>query len=145
MSEDGRTKAMSVYVCFDESSVLIRCHSVIASKLNFYISQVFNGKGGDRPDAPNVLILFTDGQATDKEGKQYQVQQAKKLKDDGVKVITVAMGVKKTVDRFRDKLSEMASKASDSAAPLMFESEFQYLDMIANKLVKEVCDPSLAV
>ena len=62
-----------------------------------------------------------------------------------MKVITVAMGVKKTVDRFRDKLSEMASKASDSAAPLMFESEFQYLDMIANKLVKEVCDPSLAV
>ena len=61
-----------------------------------------------------------------------------------MKVITVAMGVTKTIDKFRDKLLEMASKASDTAVPLMFESEFQYLDIIANNLVKEVCDSSVA-
>ena len=54
------------------------------------------------------------------------------------------MGVTKTIDKFRDKLLEMASKASDTAVPLMFESEFQNLDMIANNLVKEVCDSSVA-
>lgn len=54
------------------------------------------------------------------------------------------MGVEKTVDKFREKLADMASRASDSAAPLMFESDFQYLDMIANNLVKEACDTSEA-
>ena len=39
---------------------------------------------GDRPDAPNFLILFTDGKATDKGGKNVQVEEAQKLKDDGV-------------------------------------------------------------
>ena len=61
-----------------------------------------------------------------------------------MKVVTVALGVEKTVDKFRDKLADMASRASDSAAPLMFESDFQYLDMIANNLVKEACDTSEA-
>ena len=38
----------------------------------------------------------------------------------------------------------MASNASDTADPLMYESEFQYLDKIANNLTKEVCDVSVA-
>jgi hypothetical protein len=54
------------------------------------------------------------------------------------------MGEKKTIDKFRDKLSEMASRASGSAAPLSFESDFQNLDLIANNLVKEACDTSAA-
>ena len=54
------------------------------------------------------------------------------------------MGVKGTIDKFRDQLSKMASKASDTADPLMFESKFQDLDKVANNLVKEVCDASVA-
>ncbi|CAB4028109.1 Hypothetical predicted protein [Paramuricea clavata] len=104
--------------------------------------EIFNGEGIDRIDAPNVLLLFTDGQATDKQGKQ--VEQAKKLKDDGVKVITVGMGERETIDNFREKLREMASRDSDSAAPLMFETAFEYLDLIANNLVEEACDTSAA-
>ncbi len=61
-----------------------------------------------------------------------------------MKVVTVGMGEKKTIDKFRDKLSEMASRASGSAAPLSFESDFQNLDLIANNLVKEACDTSAA-
>ena len=84
--------------------------------------------------------MFTDGEATDEEGDQYQVEQALKLKNDKVKVITVAMGVQSTIDKFRSKLEEIASKAVDSGDPLMFESEFEDLDKIANNLVKDACD-----
>ena len=54
------------------------------------------------------------------------------------------MGVKGTIDKFRDQLSKMASKVSDTANPLMFESKFQDLDKVADNLVKEVCDASVA-
>ena len=84
--------------------------------------------------------MFTDGEATDEEGDQYQVEQAQELKNDKVKVITVAMGVQSTIDKFRSKMKEIASKAVDSGDPLMFESEFEDLDKIANNLVKDACD-----
>ena len=119
---------------------LIKQYWIITYGILFWYSKVFNGKGNDRPDAPNVLLLFTDGQAIDKQGKDYQVEQAKKLKDDGVKVITVGLGKSETINKFRDKLREMASRSSDSAAPLAFETDFYYLDLIINNLVEEVCD-----
>jgi hypothetical protein len=34
-----------------------------------------------------------------------------------VKVITVGMGERKTINKFREKLKEMASRASDNAPP----------------------------
>ena len=68
------------------------------------------------------------------------MEEAQKLKDDGVKVITVGMGVEKTISKFRSKLEEMASKASGSNKPLEFETEFEQLDSIANALVKEACN-----
>ena len=89
-------------------------------------------------------MLFTDGQANDKQGRDYQVEQAKKLKDDGVKVITVGLGKSETINKFRDKLREMASRSSDSAAPLTFETDFYHLDIIINNLVEEACDTSAA-
>jgi hypothetical protein len=61
-----------------------------------------------------------------------------------VKVITVGMGKREIIDKFRKQLREMASRASDSAAPLMFEAPFGYLDLIANNLVEEACDTSAA-
>ena len=56
----------------------------------------------------------------------------------------MGMGERETIDKFREKLREMASRASDSAAPLMFEATFGYLDLIANNLVEEACDTSAA-
>lgn len=104
-----------------------------------FLTQVFNGKGGDRPDASNVLLLFTDGQATDKGGENVQVEEAKKLKNAGVKIITIAMGKKKTIAKFRSKLIAMASKASGTNKPLQYEAAFNKLDSISNVLVKETC------
>lgn len=54
------------------------------------------------------------------------------------------MGKKETIEKFRDKLLKMASKASDTAAPLTFQADFLYLDSIANNLVKESCDTATA-
>ena len=54
------------------------------------------------------------------------------------------MGKREIIDKFRKQLREMASRASDSAAPLMFEAPFGYLDLIANNLVEEACDTSAA-
>ena len=68
------------------------------------------------------------------------MKEAQKLKDDGVKVITVGVGVEKTISKFRSKLEEMASKASSSGKPLEFEAQFEQLDSIANTLVKEACN-----
>ena len=54
------------------------------------------------------------------------------------------MGEKEIIDKFREKLREMASRDSNSAAPLMFEAAFESLDLIANNLVEEACDTSAA-
>ena len=61
-----------------------------------------------------------------------------------MKVVTVAMGQRDTIKKFRDKLREMASRAGDTGAPLVFEADFNYLESIANALVKEACDTSTA-
>ena len=102
---------------------------------------MFNGTGNDRANAPNVLILFTDGQTLES-NKTYQVNQAKNLKDDGVKIITVGMGKKNTINKFRGKLRQMASAAGDSGEPLMFEANITNLDSIANNIISETCDVS---
>ena len=54
------------------------------------------------------------------------------------------MGKSETINKFRDKLREMASRSSESAAPLAFETDFYYLDLIINNLVEETCDTSVA-
>ncbi|XP_074625789.1 coadhesin-like [Acropora palmata] len=51
---------------------------------------VFNSKKGDRPDAPNVMILFTDG-ATNPKSKPYS-QVIPPLVDKGVHRIAVGIG-----------------------------------------------------
>jgi L-ribulose-5-phosphate 3-epimerase UlaE len=49
------------------------------------------------------------------------------------------MGKSETIQKFRDKLQKMASRAGDTGATLTFEADFDYLDSIANALVKEAC------
>ena len=49
------------------------------------------------------------------------------------------MGEEKTINKFRDKLTAMASKAAGSGDPLVFEANFDDLDSIANSLVEEAC------
>ena len=67
------------------------------------------------------------------------MEEAQKLKDAGVKIITVGMGKKETIAKFRSKLIAMASKATGTNKPLQYEAAFSKLDSISNTLVKEAC------
>ncbi|XP_028414351.1 cartilage matrix protein-like [Dendronephthya gigantea] len=102
-------------------------------------AMVFNGTGNDRPDAPNVLVLFTDGQSNDDQGVDYQVEQAKILKNDGVKIIAVGMGETVIIEELRTKMRQIASMAADSSDPLMFETNFANLDSISNNITTAIC------
>ena len=86
-----------------------------------------------------MLLLFTDGQATDKPGgKQPQKDEAKILKSEGVKLVTVALGLEENIEKFEGDLKEMASR-SDSGEPLYNKVNFDQLDSIANDLVNQAC------
>ncbi|XP_028414334.1 collagen alpha-1(XII) chain-like [Dendronephthya gigantea] len=100
---------------------------------------VFNGTGNDHPDAPNVLVLFTDGKSNDHQGVDYQVEQADMLKNEGAKIITVGMGKSVITEELRTKMRQIASTAADSGEPLMFEASYANFDSIANNITTAIC------
>ena len=68
------------------------------------------------------------------------MEEAQKLKDQGVKIITVVMGREDAVKNSQSKLlKNMASKATGTNKPLQYEAAFEELDSISNALVKEAC------
>ena len=67
------------------------------------------------------------------------MEEAQKLKNAVANIITVALGKKKTIAKFRSKLIAMASKATGTNKPLQYEAAFNKLDSISNVLVKEAC------
>ena len=50
---------------------------------------MFTGKNGDRTNVPDILILYTDGSASDKD---LQFKEADLLKENGVKIICATFG-----------------------------------------------------
>ena len=102
----------------------------------YLCNQIFNGQGGDRSTANDVLILFTDGKAQDGD---VQFEEAKKLKDAGVKIITVAMGRKSFIDEYRETLQQLASEDAVTGEHLQYEAGFENLNDLTSKLVQEAC------
>lgn len=51
--------------------------------------EVVFGKEGDRPDKPNVVLVVTDGESTDREVLEAEIP---KMKRDGVKIISIGVG-----------------------------------------------------
>ena len=84
------------------------------------------------------MILFTDGAATDTNVVD-QFQEAQKLKDAGVKVITVAMGNQNFIEDYRSTLQRLASVDDETGQPLQFEAGFDNLNDLTSKLVKGAC------
>ena len=92
-------------------------------------------KGDDRPHVQDYLIIFTDGQATD---RSLALRNAKKLKDRNVRIIAIGAGPKR--EDFRSQLEAIASHTSD-----VFMADFDNLESIVKNIVNEVCpEPTLS-
>lgn len=95
--------------------------------------QIFTGKGGDRPDVPNILIVFTDGSAHD---IHLAYTQANELKQRGTRIIGIAAG--NDVERFYYQLKRLVSRTEDA-----HRSKFDQLSGIVDDLLDVVCTPGL--
>ena len=90
---------------------------------------MFNGKGGDRPDAKNVILLFTDGHAAD---PHIAKAATKEMKARGDHVMTVGFGPKRSIERFKDELETMSSNKEKD----VFLNGFSDMENIARRLVE---------
>jgi hypothetical protein len=96
--------------------------------MNASSSQVFTPEHDDRPNVPDYLIIFTDGQATD---RTIAFRNAKKLKERGVKI--VAIGAGKDKFEFLGQLEAIASSPSD-----VWMADFDNLNEIVGVIVKDI-------
>jgi len=67
---------------------------------------LFSRRFGDRPTAKNVVVLLTDGESN--ENYQDTIPSAQALKDAGVKVISIGIGIAKDTE-----LNAIASSPKD--------------------------------
>ena len=89
---------------------------------------------GDRKNIPDILILYTDGNAFD--GDE-QVKEAAKLKKNGVKIICVGIGYSINMDKLEETASPSCKGTGDK---LVFQAGFDELDTITDAIVQEACN-----
>ncbi len=102
----------------------------------------FGSANGDRPEAPNVAILVTDGVPTEPTPDNYARQRAEeegnRLKNSGVKVYTI--GVTNAIDEaLLKQLSSPPQKADEN---YFTSTDFESLGDILNSLVSSACAQS---
>ena len=93
--------------------------------------QVFTGQHGDRPGIPDIIILFTDGNAHD---IRIARKQAKILREKGVLVITIGAGTKESLRSFEQELIDMASSPEYALTV-----DFDQLEYFAEKAFPLFC------
>ncbi|XP_028415968.1 collagen alpha-1(XII) chain-like [Dendronephthya gigantea] len=84
-----------------------------------------------RPNVSDVVVILTDGEARDREKA---LEEAKKLREKRVQIITIGMGEEETVATFRKDLRAMASKSSN-----VFTADFKKLPYLVKTLTSEIC------
>ncbi|WAR25834.1 COEA1-like protein [Mya arenaria] len=90
---------------------------------NLYTT-VFVPEHGDRPDAPNLAIIVTDGRSNN---NTYTVEQAAEAKSRGIHLIVVGIGLTDT--------SELYQIASSPASSNVFNVEsYEHLPMIEDAI-----------
>ena len=90
--------------------------------------EVFNGPG-DRPNAKNVVLLFTDGHAAD---PHIARAATRRMKSRGDHVMTVGFGPKPSIERFEGELQVMSSNKKKD----VFLNGFDDEDNIVRRLVE---------
>ena len=90
-----------------------------------------NVSSSGRPDSEKILLLITDGQPHDPE---VALEEAEKLKQKGVHLITVGAGTVRWINKFKLMLNRLGSKPTHN-----HQEEFRYLNKITHKLVKDIC------
>ncbi|KAH9505734.1 Collagen alpha-6(VI) chain [Bulinus truncatus] len=92
------------------------------------VNQLFSPASGGRTDARDLVIVMTDGQSNSPDLTKSEAQQ---LKDTGVSIITVGIGLSNT-----NELTAMASKHE-----YVFNTGgYDMLDYIKRDLVKLTCE-----
>ena len=89
---------------------------------------------GDRTNVPDILILYTDGTATDEPA---DLDEAEQLKQNGVKIICVGFGNGADLNRLKKMASPSCEGTGDK---LVFQANFDELDTITNTIVEEACN-----
>lgn len=92
---------------------------------------IFTEVNGDRPDAPNLIIMITDGQSNI--NHEETLPQAQMLKDSGVTILTVAIGF----TTHTDELIGMTSKPVQEN--LFYVDRFSGLEDLHTKIVEPIC------
>lgn len=90
-----------------------------------------NRSSSDRPDSEKVLLLITDGQPHDPD---VALEEAAKLKEKGVHLITIGAGTEKWINRFKLLLNRIGSKPTHN-----HQQDFKYLERMTHKLVRDIC------
>ena len=95
---------------------------------DFIRNNIFQRVNGDRPEAPNILVVITDGFADDRENA---LLAANRLKNDGTQIYMVGVGLDASED-------ELMRYASDSRDVTYVESPNQLLSTVAS-VISRVC------
>ena len=95
---------------------------------------MFTDAKGDRKNIPDILILYTDGYASD--GDE-QLREADQLKQNGVKIICVGIGQGADLESLKETASPSCKGTGDK---LVFQADFNELDTITDAIAQEACN-----
>ena len=99
---------------------------------------MFNATTGDRPGVPDILILLTDGnQGIETKPELFPSLEAiaKKIKDRGITVITVAIG-----DRLNEpNLKLMATSENHIFRSASFDQVYKHIYNVSIKACESKC------
>ena len=98
--------------------------------------QCFNPNNGDRSDVDNLAIIVTDGVPFPDNRREPAIEEAKRLRDTGV--IMVSVGITDVIDE--DFLKEMSSSPQTLGQNYFTASNFLALSTIRRTVVQETCE-----
>ena len=99
-------------------------------------TQCFNPSNGDRRDVDNLAIIVTDGLPYPDNRRQPAIEEAKRLRDTGV--IMVSVGITDVIDEAF--LKEMSSPPQNLGTNYFKSSTFDALESIRRTVVQETCE-----